>query len=376
MKRSIHRSWFAFLLLVAGTVGGCFLEQKLDENAASGSKHSPNSTAQSGTGGSGPTGVGGDNGSSTTGASGSNPGSTGSGGSNGLTAAACAMTRAEARSVLRSNCAGCHEKPNNQANFNFILDLDKLMSGVASTGQKFVVGGDPAHSRIYQRMSSGEMPPAMVKMPRPVMNDIAVVATWITSCYEDSQGWEAPDGGDGLEEDAGAQEAGPPPGCGNPGQSCCTANVCNGGGCCVFGQCRASGQTCTAAAGGIGLFGTCSSGTCKDSMGATCGDVAQPCCDNSTCTASRASCLVGMTTCSACGGDGQPCCKNGSAQNCLEGNACVGAGVGRTGNCQVCGGLDQPCCGIGVAAQKTCSGDLHCAPVSGMGDRCGAGADE
>jgi hypothetical protein len=378
MKHRQHRSWFVVPLLMLGFVGGCFLEQKLDETAASGANRNAvsNSTvASTGAGGATGSGTGRSTGSitsSTTGGGGSSVGSGGSAPSSdgGTLPLSCTMTRSKARQVLRADCAGCHEKPNNQANFDFILDLDTLKAGIASTGQKFVMGGDPLHSRIYVRMSAGEMPP-VGKTPRPSAEDVKIVWDWLQNCFDDDDGWEAPDGGDGLDNDDKPMEAGPPPGCGGPGQVCCTGNVCDNGGCCVFGQCHANGQTCTAPTGSIGLYGTCQNGTCNDSMGAACGAVGQNCCDNSSCTASRAACLVGTTTCSACGGNAQPCCKAGSAQTCIEGNACIGAGVGRTGNCQTCGAMGQPCCGAGVAAQKTCQGSLQCAAVAGVGDRCG-----
>jgi hypothetical protein len=282
---------------------------------------------------------------------------------------ACDATRSKARTILETNCAFCHEAPGNQANFDFILELDKLKTAVSSTGQRFVVPGDPDQSRIYQRMSVGEMPPAG-RMPRPSMADIEVIRQWIVSCFDGTGGWDRPDAGAGGGAPDGG-DAGPPPGCGDPGQPCCTANVCNDDGCCVFGQCRGNGQSCAAMGGGLGLAGTCARGSCENGAGMACGNVDQPCCEASSCTASRVSCLAGMTTCSACGGASEPCCKIGSAQTCVDGYACVGGGVGRTGNCQLCGGTGQPCCGSGVASQKRCDPGLTCAPVLGMGDRCG-----
>jgi len=276
------------------------------------------------------------------------------------------MTRSEARTILEADCAGCHETPGKEANFDFILELDKLKTGVASTGERFVVPGDPGHSRIYQRVSAGEMPPTG-KMPRPSQADVAVIGQWIASCFNGTGGWDRPDAGGAPD----AMEAGPPPGCGDPGQACCTANVCHNNGCCVFGTCHGEGQTCAGSGGDIGLAGTCSNCSCQNMSGMTCGAVGQPCCDASSCTATRASCNAGMTTCSACGGEGQTCCKIGSGQVCIDGQACVGAGVNRTGNCQACGGSGQPCCGSGVASQKKCDPGLTCAPVLGMGDRCG-----
>src|SRR5579859_3823031 len=329
----------------------CFLKQELDEGAARGSAR-VNQVATGNDVGSSAGGTSIDP--STTGAgmlgSGGGPGTGGSaGGGFDASPDACEMTRSAARDVLQNDCAGCHESPNKEGNFDFILELDKLRTMVASTNVPFVTPGDTANSRIYQRISAGEMPPAG-KMPRPSPADVMVIGQWITSCFDGTSGWDRPDAG---APDA-MMEAGPPPGCGDPGQPCCVANDCHNNGCCVFGQCRGAGQSCEGVGGGLGLAGMCTNGSCQNTAGMTCGNVNQPCCDASSCTASRVSCLAGMTTCSACGGANQPCCKQGSGQECIDGQACVGAGVNRTGNCHACGAMGGPCCGTGVAAQKKC----------------------
>jgi hypothetical protein len=198
-----------------------------------------------------------------------------------------------------------------------------------------------------------------------------MIHEWIASCFDGTSGWDRPDGGgsDGGDVDAGA-EAGPAPGCGDPGQPCCNANVCHNNGCCVFGQCRGQGQTCTTPPPDLGLSGTCNNGSCQNMAGATCGNVGQPCCEASSCTASLVSCLANATTCSACGGADQACCKIGSSQVCIDGFTCIGGGVNKTGNCQPCGASGQACCGSGTAAQKTCDPGLTCTPVLGMGTLC------
>jgi hypothetical protein len=349
------------------------MQQELDTNAARGPLAKGTVATGSGTGPttSGDTTSTSGSGSSTTGPS-SSTATGGTGGSTDIDGGGdgCDAVRSQARAILATNCAFCHEAPGNQANFDFILEPDKLKMAVSSTGQRFVVPGDPDQSRIYQRISVGEMPPPG-RMPRPSMSDVQVIRQWIASCFDGTGGWDPPDGAAGGSPDAGADVGGPPPGCGDPGQPCCTANVCHEDGCCVLGQCRGEGQSCGAIGSGLGLSGTCDNGSCETSEGSTCGNVGQPCCDVSSCTASQVSCLAGMTTCSACGGAGQACCKLGSSQTCIDGQTCVGGGVGRTGNCQACGGMGQPCCGSGVASQKTCNSGLTCAAVLGMGDLCG-----
>src|SRR6266849_4607458 len=150
----------------------CFLKQELDENASHGTLKanqtatSDDSSSSSGGAAPGPSTTGA--GTSPTGSGGSNPGAGGGAGIgfDASTPDQCDMTRSEARDILEADCAGCHETPGKEANFDFILELDKLKTGVASTGERFVVPGDPGHSRIYQRVSAGEMPPTG-KMPRP-----------------------------------------------------------------------------------------------------------------------------------------------------------------------------------------------------------------
>jgi hypothetical protein len=294
-------------------------------------------------------------------------------------AAPCDVTRMKARAVLATNCAGCHQAPGNSAlymgTFMFILDLPQLTTGtpspnsVAGSPMYYVVKGDPSKSYIYQRVSSNPatMPPAG-RPQRPSAADIQVLNEWITNCIGDARspgGWPPPD------------TNAPDGGMASTLLPCGPANVCPDGGCCVFNQCRPSGTTCgmlpnPADPSGQplpGLPGTCTTGSCQNAGGMSCGKVGEPCCDFNSCTASQSSCLItDMTMCSACGGTDQPCCKPNS---CLDGRACIGGGVGRVGTCRVCGGLGQPCCGAGIAAVQMCTGaTLACVNVPGTGATC------
>jgi hypothetical protein len=90
--------------------------------------------------------------------------------------------------------------------------------------------------------------------------------------------------------------------CGGANQPCCDNNVCHGGGCCVFGTCRASGSNCGST--------MCMNGSCG---GGTCGGFGQRCCatggGSGVCTAPYANCLGGASAnCEPCGGSGQRCC--------------------------------------------------------------------
>jgi hypothetical protein len=303
----------------------------------------------------------------------------------GSVAFSCDTVRSLSRASLVTNCAYCHQAPGNSTSvyatglFNFILELDKIttLKSNVFTGVSYVAAGDPDKSLIYQRASNGTMPPAGITR-RPGTSELALLRAWITNCVDGSSvGWppagtlpgDNAGGGGGTDADAAVVA----PGCGDPGQPCCAAGVCNAGGCCVANLCRGNGLTCTAlptqpgAPPTVGLSGTCTNGSCETAAGVTCGNVNEPCCDLATCTASQSSCLMGMTTCSACGGTGQPCCK---PNGCLDGQTCLNGGVGRIGTCGTCGGAGQPCCGAGMAAQQRCDPGLTCSSVPMMGNLC------
>ena len=55
---------------------------------------------------------------------------------------------------------------------------------------RFLVPGDPDHSRIYLRTLHGEMPPpdiiGLPANPRPSVSDLSVLRHWIESCVAPS----------------------------------------------------------------------------------------------------------------------------------------------------------------------------------------------
>jgi hypothetical protein len=87
----------------------------------------------------------------------------------------CTTIKAQAQTVLQTNCAGCHEAPNKSGNFDYILDTDKLKSS------GLLVPGNPEGSRIYARIAAGEMPPAG-QSQRPTNSDVTVIYQWIKVC--------------------------------------------------------------------------------------------------------------------------------------------------------------------------------------------------
>jgi serine/threonine-protein kinase len=80
---------------------------------------------------------------------------------------------AQARGVLKKYCAGCHGPDGtNEGGMNYILDVKKLQE------KKKLVPGDPAKSKLYKKVASGEMPPEEEKV-RPGKEDVALLERWI-----------------------------------------------------------------------------------------------------------------------------------------------------------------------------------------------------
>jgi hypothetical protein len=350
------------LAFLASLAGGCFLQQKLDPGASAGEPQHSMPTPPAANGDAGPSGV--DGAPADVSVMAAPLPVAGDGGAAPLPTLDCTQVNDRARAVLMTNCAFCHQAPGREGNFDFILDFNTLITAVGTTGKRFAVPGMPDQSRLFQRASAGEMPPAG-RMPRPGPDDIRVLRDWIQSCLGvGSSG--GPDGAARPPADAGSN---PAPGCGGPGQDCCLANSCNAGGCCVLGQCRGDGQACGDGVGQFGLPGTCHAGSCQNAGNVVCGGPEQPCCgDTPTCTAPRSTC--GSTlSCKACGGDGQVCCSSAGLSTCLAGLGCLDAGFGRVASCQPCGAMGQRCCGNGPVPQRVCNKGLVC-QVAGVVDAC------
>jgi hypothetical protein len=354
----------ATLACLASLAGGCFLQQKLDHGASAGDPQHTLPTPPTGSGGAGPSGTGGAP--ATPGVMNTPPQVAADGGADPAPTLDCQQISDQARSILRANCAFCHQAPGREGNFDFILDFNTLMKAVGTTGKRFAVPGMPDQSRLFQRAAAGEMPPAG-RMPRPGPDDIRVLREWIQSCLVAGPS-DGPDAGAPPPGDSGTA---PPPGCGGPGQDCCLANSCNAGGCCVLGQCRGEGQACGDGVGQFGLPGTCHAGSCQNAGNVACGNPGQPCCgDTPTCTAPRSTCS-GTLTCAACGGDKQICCSSAGVATCLAGLGCLDAGFSRVATCQPCGAVGQRCCGNGPIPQRLCNGGAVC-QAAGAADVCSA----
>ncbi len=140
-----------------------------------------------------------------------------SGGDNGITTDdPCDATSFQAIDILRTNCIGCHGggpgQNLGQPAFDYVLDIAKLQTAVSETVKdpktmkpvRFLIPGDPDHSRVYARVFHGEMPPMPVvglpdTLSRPSVSDISVIRHWIAYCLGASP---APVGNGGTTTDA------------------------------------------------------------------------------------------------------------------------------------------------------------------------------
>jgi hypothetical protein len=114
----------------------------------------------------------------------------------------CDATRSQALDILENNCARCHggETPGARQGappFDCVLDTRKLLTMTSATVKdpatlqpaRFLVAGDPDHSRIYVRAMNSDMPPPDViglpPSPRPSASDLSVLRQWIASCVQE-----------------------------------------------------------------------------------------------------------------------------------------------------------------------------------------------
>jgi mono/diheme cytochrome c family protein len=84
-----------------------------------------------------------------------------------------AALAAKAKEILKTNCYRCHGQDGQvEGGLNYILDRQQLVA------RNKVAPADPMKSRLFKKVSSGEMPPEDEK-PRPSAADIAVLKQWI-----------------------------------------------------------------------------------------------------------------------------------------------------------------------------------------------------
>jgi mono/diheme cytochrome c family protein len=79
----------------------------------------------------------------------------------------------KAEAVLAAHCSACHANGKARGGFGYALERERLVA------RQKVVPGKPADSELYERVRSGEMPPAGGARPRPSDADLAVLKQWI-----------------------------------------------------------------------------------------------------------------------------------------------------------------------------------------------------
>jgi hypothetical protein len=107
---------------------------------------------------------------------------------------ACDKTTADARAILTTNCASCHDGPNATGlpPWNFVLDFNMLKTATwnreGATPLRFLIPGDPDNSQIYVRAVIDQtMPPPQRDLsqpdyPRVTYSGGSVLREWIQNC--------------------------------------------------------------------------------------------------------------------------------------------------------------------------------------------------
>jgi hypothetical protein len=78
----------------------------------------------------------------------------------------------QAKAVLQTHCAGCHDGGKAKGGFGFVLDRDLIV------GRQLVTPGVPEQSDLFLRVQEGEMPPKSRKV-RPTPTEVSVLRRWI-----------------------------------------------------------------------------------------------------------------------------------------------------------------------------------------------------
>lgn len=79
----------------------------------------------------------------------------------------------QARAILEKSCYRCHGKDDAaEGGFKDVLDVARM------SARKKLIPGKAAESRIYKKISSGEMPPEG-EQPQPTRDEVALLARWL-----------------------------------------------------------------------------------------------------------------------------------------------------------------------------------------------------
>ncbi len=82
----------------------------------------------------------------------------------------------EAKSILKSDCASCHNAAQKQGNFGLVEDLDALIAS-----QRYVIPGDPENSLLFKKLAT--MPPGAPLGEKKKK----VIENWIAAAKVDEQ---------------------------------------------------------------------------------------------------------------------------------------------------------------------------------------------
>jgi len=155
----------------------------------------------------------------------------------GTTSDPCSAIATQSLIIRQTYCAGCHSPPAGMGGFDFVLDDARLVTAVSSVlddagmPERFIIPGDPDHSRLYRRVALGEMPPTqsppLPALPAPNVSDISVLRYWITDCLGVTP-VAADDGSAG--DDAAPPDDDASPGSGSPTQPTLTPDAGGQGG--------------------------------------------------------------------------------------------------------------------------------------------------
>lgn len=104
----------------------------------------------------------------------------------------CVKNEQDSMAIRSTYCGACHQEPAHLGTkeFGFILDDGMLTSNMATPASAntppllYINPGDPANSRVYQRIVNQEMPPIQRSVdqpdnPRPTFSDVSVLYQWI-----------------------------------------------------------------------------------------------------------------------------------------------------------------------------------------------------
>lgn len=131
----------------------------------------------------------------------------------GTTADPCVKTDQDSLAIRTEFCSMCHSgatQASTMAGFGVVLDDQKLLmtnSGLVTSSDGGVVplliAGDPDHSRLYNFVAGGTMPPP--GNPKPTVSQVSILRSWIMCLGGGSAAAATLPAADNTSQDAGAE---------------------------------------------------------------------------------------------------------------------------------------------------------------------------